>query len=66
MDDDRVEKMLAVVRQNHLLTVREVAEEVRICQVPCHLTLTENRKMRRVTAKFVPRLLTRHSLSMNF
>ena len=30
MDDDHVEKMLAVIRQNRRLTVREVAEEIEI------------------------------------
>ena len=30
MDDDHVEKVLAVIRQNRRLTVREVAEEVGI------------------------------------
>jgi len=29
MDDDHVEKVLAVIRQNRRLTVREVAEEER-------------------------------------
>ena len=58
MDDDRVEKVLAVIRQNRRLTVREVAEEVRICKSSCHLILTYKLKMRRVDAKFVPRLLT--------
>jgi len=59
VDDDHVEKVLAVIRQNRRLTVREVAEEVGICKSSCHLILIEKRKMRR--AKFVPRLLTRHS-----
>jgi len=66
MDDDHVEKVLAVIRQNRRLTVREVAEEVGICKSSCHLILIEKRKMCRVAAKFVPRLLTHHSLSMNF
>ena len=66
MDDDHVEKVRAVVSQNRRLTVREVVEEVGICISSCHLILTEKRKMRRVAAKFVPRLLTRHCLSMNF
>jgi len=66
MDDDHVEIMLVVICQNHHLTVREVAEEVGICKSLCHLILTKKRKMRHVAAKFVPRLLTRHSLSMNF
>jgi len=62
MDDDHVEKLLAVIRQDRRLTVRDVAEEVRICKSSCHLILTGKRKTRRVAAKFVPR----HSLSMNF
>jgi len=32
MDDDHVEKVLAVICQNRQLTVREVAEEVGICK----------------------------------
>jgi len=66
MDDYHVEKVLAVIRQNRRLTVREVAEEVGICKSSCHLILAEKRKMRRVAAKFVPRLLMCHPLSMNF
>jgi len=66
MDDNHVEKVLAVIRQNLRLNFREVAVEAGICKSSCHLILTEKRKMRRVAAKFVPRLLTRHYLSMNF
>jgi len=58
MDDDHVEKVLAVICQNHCLTVCEVAKEVGICKSSCHLILTDKLKMRRVAAKFVPRLLT--------
>ena len=58
MDDDRVEKVLAVIRQNRRLTVREAAEEVAICKTSCHLILTDKLKMRRVAARNVPRLLT--------
>jgi len=47
-----------VIHQNRCLTVCEVAEEVGICKSSCHLILTEKRKMRRVAAKFLPRLLT--------
>jgi len=45
MDDDDVEKVLAVIRQNRRLTVREVAEEVGICKSSCQLIFTEKRKM---------------------
>jgi len=64
MDNDHVEKLLAVIRQNHCLTVREGAEEVG--KSSCHLILTEKWKMRHVAAKFVPCLLMHRSLSMNF
>jgi len=58
MDDDHVEKVFAVIRQNRRLIFRAVTEEVWICKRPCHLILTDKLKMRRVAAKFVPRLLT--------
>ena len=58
MDDDHVEKVLPVIRQNRRLTVREVAEEVGICKSSCHLILIDKLKMHRVVANFVPRLLT--------
>jgi len=58
MDDDHVEKVLAVIRQNRCLTLHEVAEEEGICKRSCHLILTDKLKMRRAAAKFVPRLLT--------
>ena len=58
MDDDHVENGLAVIRQNRRLTLHEVAEEEGICKRSCHLILTDKLKMRRIAAKFVPRLLT--------
>jgi len=58
MDDNYVEKVLAVIRQNHRLTGREVAEELGICKSLCHLILTGKLQMRHVAAKFVPCLLT--------
>ena len=63
MEDDHVENVLAVIRQNRRLTVPEVARSSRnLYKSSCLLILTEKRKLRRVTAKFV----TRHPLSMNF
>ena len=58
MDDDHVEKVLAVIRQNRRLTIREVAEDLGICKNSCHLILSDKMRMRHVVAKFVPRLLT--------
>ena len=53
VDDDH-EKVLALIRQNRRLTLREIAEEVGICKRLCHQILTDKLKMRRVAAKFVP------------
>ena len=47
-----------MIRQNRLLTVREVAEEVGIRKSSCRLILTDKLMMRRDAAKFVSRLLT--------
>ena len=46
------------VCEKSFLTIREVAEEVRIAFGTCQKILTEDLRKRRVTAKFVPRLLT--------
>lgn len=48
----------ALVRTDRRLTVRELAEEIGISIGSCHSILTETLGMRRVSAKFVPRLLT--------
>ena len=44
--------------QDRRLTVREVANEVGISIGSCHQIFTEKLQMRRVCAKFVPRLLS--------
>ena len=50
--------MQEIILADQRLTIREVAEEVRIAFGTCQKILTEDLQMRRVTAKFVPRLLT--------
>jgi len=47
-----------VIRGNRRLTVREVADERGISIGSCHQILTEKFQMCRVSAKFVPSLLT--------
>ena len=47
-----------MIHGNRHLTVREVANKVGISIGSCHQILTEELRMRRVSAKFVPRLLT--------
>jgi AraC-like DNA-binding protein len=57
-NDDHVERVPAVIRENRRLTVREFANEVGISIGSCHQIFTEKLQMRRVSAKCVPRLLT--------
>ena len=57
MDDDHVEKVRAVSRQNHRLTVHEVAKEAGICKSLCRQILANKLKMHRIAAKFMPHLL---------
>jgi len=57
-NDYHVERVRAVIRGNRRLTVREGADEVGISKGSCHQIFTEKLLMRRVSAKFVPRLLT--------
>jgi len=53
-NDDNVKR----VRGNRRVTVREVADEVGISIGSCHQILTEKLQMRRVSAEFVPLLMT--------
>jgi len=57
-NNDHVERVRAVIHGNCRLTVREVVDEVGISIGSCHQIFTEKLQMRRVSAKFVPRLLT--------
>ena len=57
-NDDHVERVPAVIRGNRRLTVREVADVVGISIGSFHHFFTEKLQMRRVSAKFLPRLLT--------
>ena len=47
-----------MIRRNRRLTVREVGDEVGISIGSCHQMFTDKLQIRRVSAKFVPRLLT--------
>ena len=51
-------RMREIIHTGQRLTVREVAEEVRIAFGTCQKILTEDLQMRHMTAKFVPHLLT--------
>ena len=47
-----------IIHADRRLTIREVAEDVGVAFGTCQKILTEDLQMRRVSAKFVPRLLT--------
>ena len=53
--EETVARVREIIRADRRLTIREVAEEVRIAFGTCQKILTEDLRMRRVTAKFVPR-----------
>jgi len=56
--EETVARVREIIHADLRLTIREVAEEVRIAFGMCQKILTEDLQMRCVTAKFVPRLLT--------
>ena len=60
----RVEQVRQLVRSDRRLTVREMAEDVGISKSACHEILTDDLGMLRVSAKFVPRLLTEEQLQI--
>ncbi|GFV39685.1 protein GVQW3 [Trichonephila clavipes] len=57
-NEDKIAQVKAVVRSDRRLTVREIAQECHISVGSCDEILRKDLNMRRVSAKFVPRLLT--------
>ncbi|GFW54044.1 protein GVQW3 [Trichonephila clavipes] len=57
-NEDKIAQVKAVVHSARRLTVREIAHECHISVESCDEILRKNLNMRRVSAKFVPRLLT--------
>jgi len=58
MNDENIDRVLAAIRGNGRLTVRDVADEVGVGIGSCHQIFTEKLQMRRVSAKSAPCLLT--------
>ena len=56
--DENVQKVAKLVRSDRRMTVRELTEELNISYGSVPSILTDNLQMRRVSANFVPRLLT--------
>jgi transposase len=57
-NDELIDQGWTVVMQGRRVTIRELAEEVGISIGSVHSILTDDLAMRRVPAKFVPKLLT--------
>jgi transposase len=57
-NDQVIAKVNAVVMRDRRLTIREIAEEVGVSTFSAHSIVTEDLAMKRVSAKFVPKLLT--------
>ena len=57
-NEDVIEKVHQIVMEDRRLTLREIVEEVEISRKSVYSILTEDLCMRRVSAKFIPKLLT--------
>ncbi|GFT06398.1 protein GVQW3 [Trichonephila clavipes] len=57
-NEDKIAQVKALVRSDRRLTVREIAQECHISVGSCDEILRKDLNMRRVSAKFVPHLLT--------
>jgi histone-lysine N-methyltransferase SETMAR len=57
-NEQKVAQVREKIRADRRLTIREIAEEVNISVGSCQAIITEDLAMRRVAAKFVPRLLS--------
>jgi len=57
-NDELIDQVRTLVMQDHRFTVRELVEEVGISTVSVHSILTNDLATRRVSVKFVPKLLT--------
>lgn len=55
--DENVEKVKKIVLANRRITIREVAEETGISYGSCEAIFVDVLNMKRVAAKFVPKLL---------
>ena len=55
---ENVERVSEMIRSNRRLTIREISEDLKISFGSIHKIITTDLNMRRVSAKFVPRVLT--------
>ncbi|GFW51535.1 protein GVQW3 [Trichonephila clavipes] len=59
-NEDKIAQVKTAVGSDRRLTVREIAQECHISVGSCDEILRKDLNMRRVSAKFVPRLLTEY------
>ncbi|XP_065281329.1 protein GVQW3-like [Dermacentor albipictus] len=57
-NDRLIAEVNAVVMRDRRVTIREIAEELGIITFSAHSVMTEHLAMKRVAAKFMPKLLT--------
>ncbi|XP_013791740.1 putative uncharacterized protein FLJ37770 [Limulus polyphemus] len=57
-NDQVIAKVNAMVMRDRRVTIKEIAEEVGISTFSAHSIMTEDLAMKRLAAKFVPKLLT--------
>jgi histone-lysine N-methyltransferase SETMAR len=57
-NEENIEKVRQVINEYRRKTTEQVSEETNVSWNSCQRILTEDLRMRRVSAKFVPRLLT--------
>ena len=55
--DAKIDEVKKMVLANRRITVREIVEDLRTSMGSCHSILIDNLGMRRVAAKFIPKLL---------
>jgi transposase len=60
--EENIAKVRQIVRENHLMTVRSIAEQGNIDRETVRKLLTEDLDMRKVCVKMVPKELIQHCL----
>ena len=58
INDNKIDKVRTMLHEDHHLTIHEIAEGLGITMGSCHTILTGKLNMHRISAKFVPRLLS--------
>lgn len=65
-NDDNIAAVKTIIRSNRRLTIREISEETNLSFGSVQAILTDDLNMRRVAAKFVPRILTAEQKESRF